>query len=152
MAYPALPGVAASNASKAGVEHFANALRLEVAHLGVDVGSAYMSWIDTPLVRESKADLATVREILEALPGPLGKTTSVEQCGRAFGEGIEDRKRQVNCPGWIGLLRWLKPLLTSRFGEGRTRRTTPDTLPRTDAEVAPLGRSMSARTEELEKH
>ena len=40
--------------SKAGVEHFANALRLEVAHHGVDVGSAHMSWIDTPLVRESK--------------------------------------------------------------------------------------------------
>jgi short-subunit dehydrogenase len=151
MAYLALPGMAAYNASKAGVEHFANALRLEVAHLGVDVGSAHMSWIDTPLVRESKADLATVREILEAMPGPLGKTTSVEQCGRAFVEGIEGRKRQVNCPGWTGLLRWLKPLLTSRFGEARTRRTTPGTLPRMDAEVAALGRSMSARTEELEK-
>jgi NAD(P)-dependent dehydrogenase (short-subunit alcohol dehydrogenase family) len=151
-AYLALPGMAAYNASKAGVEHFANALRLEVAHLGVDVGSAHMSWIDTPLVRETKADLATVREMLAALPGPFGKTTSVEQCGRAFVEGIEGRKRQVNCPGWVGLLRWLKPLLTSRFGEGRARKATPDTLPRMDAEVAALGRSMSARTEELEKH
>ena len=51
-AYLALPGLAPYNAAKAGVEHFANALRLEVARLGVDVGSAHMSWIDTPLVRE----------------------------------------------------------------------------------------------------
>ena len=151
-AYLAPPGMAAYSASKAGVEHFANALRLEVAHLGVDVGSAHMCWIDTPLVRETKADLATAREMLAALPGPLGRTTSVERCGRAFVEGIEGRRRQVNCPGWVGLLRWLKPLLTSRFGEGRTRKTTPDILPRMDAEVAALGRSMSARTEELEKH
>jgi len=52
-AYCAFPGTAPYNASKAAVEHFANALRLEVAHLGVGVGSAHMSWIDTPLVRET---------------------------------------------------------------------------------------------------
>ena len=55
-AYAAAPGLAPYNASKAGVEHFANALRLEVAHHGVDVGSAHMSWIDTPMVREGKDD------------------------------------------------------------------------------------------------
>jgi hypothetical protein len=27
--------------------------------------------------------------------------------------GIEGRKRQINCPGWVGLLRWLKPLLAT---------------------------------------
>lgn len=150
-AYLALPGMAAYNASKAGVEHFANALRLELAHLGVDVGSAHMSWIDTPLVSEVKSDLATVREVLDALPGPLGKTTSVRKCGDAFVKGIEGRKRQVNCPGWVGLFRWLKPLLTSRIGEAPSRKTTPDVLPRMDAEVAALGRSMSARTEAIEK-
>jgi hypothetical protein len=38
-------------------EHFANGFRLEVAHLGVGVGSAHMSWVDPPLVRESNEDL-----------------------------------------------------------------------------------------------
>jgi len=57
-AYLALPGMAPYNASKAGVEHLANALRLEVAHLGVDVGSAHMSWVDTPLVSDAKSDLS----------------------------------------------------------------------------------------------
>ena len=42
-AFGAMPGLAAYNASKAGVEHFANALRLEVKHQGVDVGVAHMS-------------------------------------------------------------------------------------------------------------
>lgn len=150
-AYAAAPGLAPYNAAKAGVEHFANALRLEVAHRGVDVGSAHMSWIDTPLVRESKKDLSTFNEMLGNLPGPLGKTTSVEDCGAAFVAGIEGRKRQINCPGWVGLLRWLKPVLSTAFGESRTIKFVPDLLARMDAEVAALGRSMSERTESLEK-
>jgi len=150
-AYAASPGLAPYNAAKAGVEHFANALRLEVAHHGVDVGSAHMSWIDTPLVRDSKKDLSTFTEMLGNLPGPLGKTTSVEDCGAAFIKGIEGRKRQINCPGWVGLLRWLRPLLSTPFGEAQTLKFVPDLLPRMDAEVAALGRSTSARTEAVEK-
>ena len=151
-AYLAFAGLAPYNASKAGVEHFANALRLEVAHLGVDVGSAHMSWIDTPLVRESKADLSTVREMLASLPGPLAKTTSVEKCGDAFVKGIEARKRRINCPGWVEVLRWIRPLLATRMVEAQTAKTASELLPKLDAEVAALGRSMSARTEVLEKH
>jgi len=150
-AYAAAPGCAPYNAAKAGVEHFANALRLEVAHLGVDVGSAHMSWIDTPLVREAKSDLSTFREMLSKLPGPLSKTTSVTACGEAFVKGIEGRKRQINCPRWVGLMRWLRPLLASPIGESQTLKFVPDLLPRMDAEVTALGRSMSARTEALEK-
>jgi NAD(P)-dependent dehydrogenase (short-subunit alcohol dehydrogenase family) len=150
-AYAAAPGLAPYNAAKAGVEHFANALRLEIAHLGVDVGSAHMSWIDTPLVREAKSDLSTFREMLGKLPGPLGKTTSVQACGEAFVKGIEGRKRQINCPSWVGLMRWVRPLLASPVGESQTLKFVPDLLPRMDAEVAALGRSMSARTEALEK-
>jgi len=149
-AYAAAPGLAPYNASKAAVEQFANALRLEVAHRGVAVGSAHMSWIDTPLVRESRKDLSTFDELISSLPGPLKKTTSVEACGEAFLKGIEARKRQVNCPGWVGALRWLKPLLTSPLGESQTNKTTADLLPRMDAEVAALGRSMSERTESIE--
>ncbi len=151
-AYLAFPGLAPYNAAKAGVEHFANALRLEVAHLGVDVGSAHMSWIDTPLVRESKADLSTVREMLASLPGPLAKTTSVEKCGDAFVKGIEARKRRINCPGWVEVLRWIRPLLATRMVEAQAVKTASELLPKMDAEVAALGRSMSARTEVLEKH
>jgi NAD(P)-dependent dehydrogenase (short-subunit alcohol dehydrogenase family) len=149
-AYAAAPGLAPYNASKAAVEHFANALRLEVSHRGVDVGSAHMSWIDTPMVQDTKADLSTFQEMLSKLPFPLNKTTSVQACGRAFVAGIENRRRQINCPGWVGALRVLKPLLSTPLGEQPVRAFVPDLLPRMDAEVAALGRSMSSRTTDLE--
>ena len=151
-AYAPAAGMVPYGTSKAGVEHFANALRLEVAHRGVDVGSAHMLWIDTPLVREGKADSEAMREMLRRLPGPLGKTTSVEKCGEAFLKGIENRKRQINCPSFVGLMRWLKPLLTSGLGDSLTVKSVPELLPKMDAEVAAHGRSMSVRTEALEKN
>ncbi|WP_343600346.1 SDR family oxidoreductase [Mycobacterium sp.] len=151
-AYAGAPGLAPYNASKAAVEHFANALRLEVAHLGVDVGSAHMSWIDTAMVQDSKADLATFAEMLAGLPYPLNRTTSVRKCGRAFVRGIQRRRRRINCPRWVGLMRWLRPVLSTRVGEAPVRRFVPDLLPRMDAEVAALGRSTSAHTEALEQH
>lgn len=150
-AFGATAGLAPYDMSKAGVEHFASALRQEVAHLGVDVGSAHMLWIDTPLVQDAKADLPSFRKMLEAMPGPLGKTTSVEACGKAFVEGIEERKHYVYCPEYVAVLRWLKPLLTLPFVEALTRRAVPELLPQMDAEVEALGRSMSARTQKVEK-
>jgi NAD(P)-dependent dehydrogenase (short-subunit alcohol dehydrogenase family) len=151
-AFTSAPGLAAYHASKAGVEYFANTLRLEVAHLGVDVGSAHMSWIDTPLVQDAKADLPAFRELLTKLPGPLKKTTTVQDCGAAFVKGIEARKRGIYCPGWVGLMRWLRPLIATPIGERDLRKITPELLPKIDAEAAALGRNFSARTEALEKH
>jgi NAD(P)-dependent dehydrogenase (short-subunit alcohol dehydrogenase family) len=144
-AYVPAPGLAAYNASKAGVEHFANALRMELGYKGVAVGSAHMSWIDTPMVQDAKRDLASFREMLATLPGPLGATTSVEECADAFVRGIEKRANRVNVPGWVGLLRWLKPVLTSRFLELQGRSDAKQTVQLMDEEVARLGRSASAR-------
>jgi short-subunit dehydrogenase len=149
-AFAAAPGMASYDASKAGVEHFANSLRLELAHRGVDVGSAHMSWIDTPLVRESK-ELSTFQEMIAKLPGPLKNTTSVEKCAEVFVKGIEGRKSRIYCPRWVGLMRWLRPFLATPVAERDIRRFTPDLLPRMDAEAAALGRHFSARTDALEK-
>ncbi|MDT5014705.1 MAG: hypothetical protein QOD39_865 [Mycobacterium sp.] len=149
-AFAAAPGMASYDASKAGVEHFANSLRLELAYRGVDVGSAHMSWIDTPLVRESR-ELSTFGEMISKLPGPLKKTTSVEKCGEIFVKGIEGRKSRIYCPGWVGLTRWLRPLIATSIAERDMRKFTSDLLPRMDAEAAALGRHFSERTEALEK-
>lgn len=148
-AYAAAPGLAPYHASKAGVEHFANTLRLEVAHRGVDVGSAHMSWIDTPLVQDAKHDLSSFSEMLRRLPYPLGKTTTTDKCGQAFMKGIERRKRRINVPGWVGAFRWLKPVLSTPLGEKPVSALTPELLPRMDAEAAALGRSISSRIEKL---
>ncbi len=151
-AYAAAPGLAPYNLAKAGVEHFANALRLEVAHLGVDVGSAHMSWIDTPLVQEGKAEVSSFTDLIQSLPGPLKKTTSVRKCGAAFVKGIEGRKVRIYCPEWVGLMRWLRPLLATRLGERDFRKIAPRLVAKMDAEAVALGRNLSARTEALEKH
>jgi NAD(P)-dependent dehydrogenase (short-subunit alcohol dehydrogenase family) len=150
-AFTAAPGMAPYDMSKAGNEHLAHALRLEVAHLGVAVGSAHMAWIDTAMVRDSLADLPTFREQLAKFPWPLNKTTSVDKCAAAFVDGIEGRKKRVYCPSWVGVFRWLKPLLSTRLGEGPALKSARDQLARMDAEVAALGRSTSAHTQELEK-
>jgi NAD(P)-dependent dehydrogenase (short-subunit alcohol dehydrogenase family) len=150
-AFAAAPGMAPYDMSKAGNEHLANALRLEVGHLGVGVGSAHMSWIDTAMFRDSKADLPSYGQMLAKLPWPLNQTTSVDKCADAFVKGIEGRADRVYCPRWVGLLRWLKPVLSTRVGELPIRKSTPELVPQMDAEVAALGRSTSAYTEELEK-
>lgn len=149
-AFAPAPGLAAYNASKAGVEHFANALRLEVTYQGVGVGSAHMSWIDTPLVQDAKKDLSAFREMLDTLPGPLKKTTSVDACVDALVKGLAERKRRVNVPGWVGPIGWFKAVVTSAVGERSTLAHVSRILPLMDAEVAKLGRSTSARNVALE--
>ncbi|MEE6139077.1 SDR family oxidoreductase [Mycobacterium sp. 050128] len=148
-AFAAAPGMASYDMSKAGNEHLANALRLEVAHRGVGIGVAHMSWIDTALVRDTKADLPAFTTLLKKLPWPLSKTTDVDSCATAFVKGIEGRKDRVYCPGWVVAFRWLKPVLSTRVGELPIRRTTAELMPQMDAEVAALGRSTSAYNQEL---
>ena len=81
----------------------------------------------------------------------MNKTTSVDKCATAFVKGIEGRMDRVYCPRWVALLRWLKPVLSTRVGELPIRKTAAELMPRMDAEVAALGRSTSAYTEQLEK-
>lgn len=144
-AFAPAPGLAAYNASKAGVEHFANALRLEVAHHGVDVGVAHMSWIDTPLVQDARKDLKAFDQMISTLPPPLNRTTTLEDCVAAFVTGIQKRKRRVYVPGWVGIIRARRNLVASRLGDRSTLKQVPRLLPLMDEEVRQLGRSMSAR-------
>lgn len=150
-AYTAAPGLAPYNASKAGVEMFANALRLEVAHHGVSVGSAHMSWINTALVRDTQTDLSAFNQLLASFPWPMNKTTTVDKCAVAFVKGIERRRTRVYRPGWVALLRWVKPVLSTRVGEAPLHKSTAELLPQLDAQVAALGRSTSAYNQDLGK-
>jgi NAD(P)-dependent dehydrogenase (short-subunit alcohol dehydrogenase family) len=149
-AFGAMPGLAAYNASKAGVEHFANALRLEVKHEGVDVGVAHMSWVDTPLVQDARQDLTAFQKMMAALPYPMSRTASVESCAKAFVEGIAARKRHVYVPRWVGAVAQARNLVNSPLGERGAHKHTATLLPLMDEEVRRLGRSTSARNVALE--
>ena len=111
------PGMAAYTASKAGVEAFGDCLRLEVRHLGVDVGVAYFSWIGTEMV--AGADRHPVGAAMRGrLRGPLGRTHPVSAAGEAIARGIEGRSRYVTVPGWIRgamLMRGVLTPLAERF-------------------------------------
>jgi NAD(P)-dependent dehydrogenase (short-subunit alcohol dehydrogenase family) len=101
------PGMAAYAASKAGAEAFADSLRSEVRHLGVDVGVAYFGFIDTDLVRGADAHPA-IGSMRQQTPGPITKTYPVSAVGQAVADGIEKRRRWIVVPGW------LRPLLLMR--------------------------------------
>ena len=148
-AFGAMAGLASYNASKAGVEHFANALRLEVKHLGVDVGVAHMSWIDTPLVRDAREDLTAFGRMIATLPPPMNKTTSVEACGKAFAAGHRGRKRR-DLRARLGRSRGGGPDAAELpHPRGRGAKHIPKLLPLMDEEVRRLGRSTSIRNVEL---
>lgn len=107
-------GFAAYGSSKAGVEAFADALRIELAPLGVSVGCAHMSWIDTDMVRDAERDLPAFREMKARLPWPLRSITPVADCAVAFGRAIERRSTRVHVPRAIGVAHWLRPVLHSQ--------------------------------------
>jgi NAD(P)-dependent dehydrogenase (short-subunit alcohol dehydrogenase family) len=104
------PGLAAYSASKAGVEAFGNALRVEVKRLGVDVGVGYFSFIDTDMVRGADAHPA-LGDLRGAQAGPFGKSYPLEGAGRAIAAGIEGRRRWVAYPGWTRALLMLRTLV-----------------------------------------
>src|ERR687896_2264153 len=74
------PGMAAYSASKAGAEAFADSLRSEVKHLGVDVGVGYFGFIDTDMVRGADAHPA-VGNVREETPGPIKRKYPVSAVG-----------------------------------------------------------------------
>jgi len=139
-AFTMMPGMAAYAASKAGVEQFANCLRLEVAHKGVDVGSVHPGWIDTDLVREQRKDLKTFDAAFDKFPWPLNATTSVGECADAIVDGMERRRRRVYVPKAIAAVQALRTLTTGPVGNWFIRRESKEIVPQMEAEIRALGR------------
>jgi NAD(P)-dependent dehydrogenase (short-subunit alcohol dehydrogenase family) len=142
-----LAGMSAYTASKAGVEAFANALRMEVSHLGVGVGTAHPAWIDTDLVRDADADLEAFAENRASMPGFLGATMPVDECARRLADGIERRAGRICVPRTAVLAHWLRSVLGGPLAARLLRRRTAEVVPKLEADLARLGRSVSERTE-----
>jgi len=142
-----LAGMSAYTASKAGVEAFANALRMEVSHIGVGVGTAHPAWIDTDLVRDADADLEAFAENRGSMPGFLGATMPVEECARQLADGIERRSGRICVPRTAVVAHWLRSMLGGPLAARLLRRRTAEVVPKLEADLARLGRSVSERTE-----
>lgn len=112
-----MPMMAPYAASKAAVEAFSNALRVEMAPKGVAVGCAYFSFIDTDMVREAQAHPAT-----QAGGGLLGGVAPLSDAVAAIADGVERRARRVYAPGWVGAALWARGVLNPLMGLGAMRR------------------------------
>jgi NAD(P)-dependent dehydrogenase (short-subunit alcohol dehydrogenase family) len=131
------PGMAAYCASKAGAEAFANSLRLEVRHLGVDVGVAYFGFIDTDLVRASDEHPA-FGSMRREVGGAMARTYPLSAAGEAIEEGVLGRARKVVVPRyarWGILARGLLPALVDR----QAARRVPQMEARAAAAIDELG-------------
>ena len=118
------------SAAKAGVEGFANALRMEMRPYDVDVGCAYFGFLDTDMVRATEDDEIFAEMQAERSgglnPAPVGK--GVERIVR----GIERRSRRVFYPPWI-LAPLLMPVPFQRLVElGLARRGGYELIKRLD--------------------
>ncbi|MFF2551334.1 short-chain dehydrogenase/reductase [Nocardia sp. NPDC058058] len=110
---PTMPAYAAS---KAGVEQFTRALRMELADTGIAVGTAYFGAIDTPMVARMRNEPGLNR-LLDRL-GFAGRPVPVGRAAQAIVRGIEHRHRIVYAPSYVpallalrSVLAWTDPLL-----------------------------------------
>jgi NAD(P)-dependent dehydrogenase (short-subunit alcohol dehydrogenase family) len=113
------PGIGHYAASKAGFEHLLDVLRVEVAHLGVDVGVAFFSWIDTDMVRGAEQSHPAFAALRNDLRGPARRTLPVGDAADALLRAVQRRERMVTAPGFVRLayrLRGLIGPLTDRDG------------------------------------
>jgi len=145
------PGLSSYAASKIGVEHFANGLRMEVAHKGVSVGSVHPCWTDTDLVNDTRRDLQSFNRLLDKLPGPFRGVTPLPVCAAAIVEAIEKRKRKVFIPKSLAPFAAMRQFLNSRFGEFLLAKEMRRTVPRLEREVQELGRSFGEHSVEARK-
>jgi NAD(P)-dependent dehydrogenase (short-subunit alcohol dehydrogenase family) len=138
---PQFPGFAPYSSSKAGVEALAKCLRVEVAHLGVDVGIAYFGWIDTDMVRGGEEHPAFTF-MRSRLKGPLGKTLPVSKAGDAIVRGIEKRAKIVAEPPFVRVMDKLRGLVANATDREITKHV-PEVMAHFEAELQRTGDPMA---------
>src|SRR3954454_818102 len=138
---PQFPGFAPYSTSKAGVEAMAKCLRVEVAHLGVDVGIAYFGWIDTDMVRGGEEHPAFTF-MRSKLRGPLGKTLPVSKAGEAIAAGIEKRAKSIVEPPFVRVADKLRGLIPGAV-DREVGRHVPEVMAHFEAERQRTGEAMA---------
>ncbi|WP_328400242.1 short-chain dehydrogenase/reductase [Nocardia sp. NBC_00403] len=94
------PGMAGSPymVSKAAVEQFGRALRVELAAVGATAGVAYFGIVDTAMTRGTLDDDELGEEVTALLPWPLNCRISVSDAAESIAQGIARRAPRTLAP------------------------------------------------------
>jgi NAD(P)-dependent dehydrogenase (short-subunit alcohol dehydrogenase family) len=110
--------------SKAAVEQFGRALRVELVQHGACASVAYFGFIDTEMVHRTIDKDPTVDSMLAAFPRVLQKRLRPAAAGEAIVSGIERRARRIIRPRrWVvmSILRGIvNPLIDVRMERDAT--------------------------------
>jgi NAD(P)-dependent dehydrogenase (short-subunit alcohol dehydrogenase family) len=119
------PGHTAYAAAKAGLEAFADSLRLELSGTGVRVGSLHPGWIDTAMVT-GKMERPAFAALLAALPGPFGAVTPLDDIVPHIVRSLERRSARMVYPRVGRVLLVLRAALPTRVFTARSRAAAPE--------------------------
>ncbi|MFI1568631.1 short-chain dehydrogenase/reductase [Streptomyces sp. NPDC020490] len=129
----AAPRMSAYCASKAGVEAFAHALRAETAPDGMAVGTAYLDWIDTDMIRDAERN-PVLRELRAQMPPPARRVSPAPAAAARLARAVERRSTAVHFPAWLRLAQGARtalPPLVLRRSRLASRRHAGDAFPAT---------------------
>jgi NAD(P)-dependent dehydrogenase (short-subunit alcohol dehydrogenase family) len=133
------PGFSAYSASKAGVEAMCNALRTEVAHLGVEVGTIHPTWINTDMVREAEGSLQAYTRLRQAMRPPFSATLPVDRAVTDIVAGFERRRRRICSPRYMQVAHVMRPALTTWLFERGWRAAAPEISRLYDEDISARG-------------
>lgn len=104
--------------SKAGVEQFGRALRVELAAAGASAGVAYFGIVDTAMTQHTLDEDELGREVGRLLPWPLNRRISAAEAATTIADGIARRAPRTIAPGvWepYALLRGAVNVVLDRY-------------------------------------
>lgn len=134
--FAVLPGNASYSPSKAGVEMLGLTYRQEVAHLGISVGVAHLSFVDTDLVKAADLAMPSFAVMRSKLPYPMRKLVKVDHAAAGIVKGIVTRRSRVYVPNVLLLGNWLRPVLASPLMWPWARRLAAKFVPLLERDAA----------------
>lgn len=112
-------GTAPYAMSKAGVEQFGRALRVELAQHGAGASVAYFGFIDTAMVHQAMDADQALANFEDSIPKILRKRLQPSEAGKAIVDGIQRRSPRIIRPRrWtvLSVLRGITgPLIDTRM-------------------------------------